>query len=82
MHSADIPPGQDLLLTFIVIAAMTLCGIAGGASLNAFACVSELVSRKQRGVYFALVNAACLAFTVAGSLIGENPCAPQVHILT
>ncbi|KAH6988298.1 fungal trichothecene efflux pump [Ilyonectria sp. MPI-CAGE-AT-0026] len=55
-----------------VIAAMSIIGLSGGASLNSFPCACELVSRKQRGIIMVVVTGSGLPFTAAGSLIGHS----------
>ncbi|OAL27833.1 hypothetical protein AYO20_09686 [Fonsecaea nubica] len=54
-----------------VIAAMAVNGIGGGASLNTFACMAEIVSRKQRGLVFSIMYFMTSCFVIAGSLIGH-----------
>lgn len=54
----------------IVIAGQAILGFSGGASFMTFACIAELVSRRQRGPTLAAVNLFASIWTVAGSLIG------------
>ncbi|OAL31725.1 hypothetical protein AYO20_08118 [Fonsecaea nubica] len=50
---------------------MTICGISGGTSMNAFSCSAELVPRKQRGVVFFALTFISSGFITCGSLIGQ-----------